>query len=220
MSFDPSEDFALIVDGLEAATLSVSGLADQSILNAHRNQVTNTEIEASNGKVRQGDTVWQWPVSETPTRPVLGSTITDGDGRVWVIIEINEQVLSSKFSAVCRERKVEEIADTLITIQVATYSKGDHGALEPTWANVYTSVRAKVQPIDQTLEVEHDADETADMYRIILAADLAIDTVSASYRVIDADDQVYSIISYEQAGQIDVLPVIVAQRTGSSSSGS
>jgi len=220
MSFDPSGDFAEIVDGLEAATLSVSGLADQSILNAHRNQVTNTEIEASNGKVRQGDTVWQWPISETPTRPVLGSTITDGDGRAWTILQIHKQVMSSKFSAVCRERKVEEIAATLITIQVATYAKGTHGALEPTWANVYTEVRAKVQPVDQTLEVEHDADETADMYRIILAAELAISTVTASYRVIDADYQVYSILSYEQAGRIDTLPVIVAQRTGSSSSGS
>ena len=218
MSFDPSGDFAEVVDGLEAVTLAVSGLADQSILNAHRNQITNAEIEASNGFARQGDTVWQWPVSETPTRPILGSTLTDGDSRTWTILTIFKQVLSSKWSAVCRELAIEETSDTLITIQVATYTKGTHGAPEPAWANVYTSVRAKIQAIDQTPEVEHDADETAEIYRIILAANLSISTVSAAYRVIDADGQIYHVIRYEQPSRIDALPVIVAERTGTSSS--
>ena len=223
MSFDPSGDFASIVDGLEAVTLSVSGLADQSILNAHRNQVSTAEVEASNGQTKQGDTIWQWPLSETPTQPVLGSTIVDGDGDTWTILIVNEQVLASKWQATCRDLAVEANLNTLVTIQSATYAKGEHGDAVPTWADAYTSVRARVQEIDQTTEVEHDADETAKRYRIILAADLSIDTVGADYRVIDADDEIYSIVSYEQPARIDVLPVLVVERTGtytSSSSGS
>ncbi len=220
MSFDPSGDFADVVDGLEAATLSVSGLGDQSILNAHRNQITNAEIEASNGKARQGDTIWQWPVSETPTRPVLGSTLTDGDGRVWTILAIHKQVLSSKWSAVCRELDIEDGSATLITIQKATYTKGTHGAAVATWANEYTNVRARIQLAAQTIEVEHDADETEDTYRIILESDLSVDPLRADYRVIDGDGDVYSVLSYEQAGRIDTLSVITAQKTISSSSSS
>jgi len=218
MTWDPSGDFADVMDGLEAVTLSVSGLDDQSILNAHRNQVSNVEIEASNGLARQGDTIWQWPLSETPTRPVLGSTITDGDGDAWTILEIHEQVLASKWSALCRELAIEETSDTLITIQSASYSKGVHGAAVPTWTNAFTNVRARIQPISQTVEVDHDADETAELYRIILAADLAISTLGADYRVIDADGQIYSVISYEAPSRIDTLAVITAQRTGTSSS--
>ncbi len=214
VDFDPSGDFAEIVDGLEAATLSVSGIADQDLLNCHRNQVTNMEVEASNGQVRKGDTIWQWPSAESPTRPVLGSTLTDGAGRVWTIQEVHYQVLSAKWSAVCRELGVEATDDTLITIQLATYAKGVHGALVPTWADAYADVRAQVQPITQTTEVEHDQDETKELYRIILATDLAFSTVGADYRVIDADSQIYSIVSYERPSRIDTFPVIVAERTG------
>ncbi len=221
MTWDPSTDFEDIVDGLEAVTLSVSGIADQAIANAHRNEVTNAEIEASNGQTRKGDTVWQWPVSESPTRPLLGSTLTDGDARVWTIREISEQVLSSKFSAVCRELAVEVNANTLITIQIATYVKGIHGAAEPTWATAFANVRARVQPISQTPQVEHDADEATLLYRITLEADLSIDVVRANYRVVDATNAVYLIVSYQGAEQIDMLPTIMAEKQiETSSSGS
>lgn len=220
MSFDPSGDFADVVDGLEAVTLSVSGIADQDILKAKRFQVTNTEVEASNGQVRQGDSVWQWPASETPTRAILGSTITDGDGRVWTIIQIHKQVLSSKWSVVCRELAIEETAATLITIQIATYVKDVHGAQVASWADLFTSVRAHVQPIEQTTEIEHDADETEELYRIILSEELAITTLTAQYRVIDADGAIYSVLKYERLSRIDTLPVIVAERTGTQSSSS
>jgi len=162
MSFDPTTDFEDIVDGLEAVTLSVSGLDDQAISNAHRNQVSSAEVEISNGQVRQDDTIWQWPASESPTRPLLGSTITDADGDVWTILSIHEQVMGTKWSAVCRKLDVEDTESTLITIQSAAYSKGTHGELEATWSDAYTEVRARVQPLDQTPEVEHDADETAE----------------------------------------------------------
>ncbi len=223
MTFDPSSDFGDIVDGLEAVTLSVSGIDDQAIVRAHRNQVTNQQVEASNGQTRQGDTIWQWAISETPTRPILGSTITDGDSEVWTILQIAEQVLASKWSATCRDLAVEANLDTLITIQQATYAKSDAGAAVPTWADVYTDVRARVQPVDQLPELDHDRDETERRYRVILASDLAISTVGADWRVVDADGDIYAIEKYERAERIDTLPaldVLFISESSSSSSGS
>lgn len=208
------------MDGLEAVTLSVSGIADQSILNAHRNQLMRAEAEAADGDVRQGDTIWQWPKSETPTRPPLGSTITDGDGNVGTILRLNEQVLGSKWEAITVNLAVEAKLDTLITIQVATYSKAAGGEAIATWTDLYTAVRAKVQPVTHTPEVEHDRDETRHEFRIILGADLAIDAVSRKYRVIDSALASYAITDYQQPGRIDELPVLLCERVGSISSSS
>ena len=71
--FDPSTDFQSVTDGLETVTLSIAGEDDQEITSAHRNQATGKQPEPAGGDVKQGDTVWQWPVSAS-TRPPLGST--------------------------------------------------------------------------------------------------------------------------------------------------
>lgn len=218
--FDPSGDFEDIVDGLEAVTLAVSGLSDQAIAKAHRNQVTNAEVEASNGLARMGDTIWIWSTAEVAIRATLGSTITDADSRIFTILGIDLRVLSNTWAATCRELAVEARADTLIDIQQATYSKGEHGSAVPSWADVYTDVRARIQPFEQVPEVEHDRDETERRYRIILETELVMDTIGSDWRVVDADGDLYIVERYEQAERIDTLPVIVALFTSTSSSGS
>lgn len=221
MSFDPSADFADVVDGLEAATLTYRGSGvTAALLHSHRNQIRERELEAAGGDAKLGDVIWQWPVSESSTWPELGSTLTDGDGDVWTILTLDKQVMRSKWSALCRNLAVEARLDTLITIQQATYTKGIGGALVATWADVYASVRARVQLITQRPEVEHDADETEETYRIILESDLSIDTIGADYRVIDSDGEVYAVTSYERSERIDTLPALEAVRTGTAGSSS
>jgi hypothetical protein len=173
LGFDPKGDFEKVIDGSENVTLEVSGTANRVVLNAHRNQISTEEVEASNGLAKLGDTIWQWPTSETPTQPALGSVIVDGDGNNWTILSIDKRVMNTVWSAICRNLAVEARLDTLVTIQTATYAKDADGVAVPTWSDAYTSVRAKVQPITQTPEVEHDADETEQTVRIILESDLA-----------------------------------------------
>jgi hypothetical protein len=49
-SFDPKGDFETVIDGSENVTLEVSGTANRVVLNAHRNQISTEEVEASNGE--------------------------------------------------------------------------------------------------------------------------------------------------------------------------
>jgi hypothetical protein len=107
----------------------------------------------------------------------------------------------------------------------ATYEKDAAGEAIATWAVAFADVRARIQPVDQTADVEQDADATIDRYRIILAQDLAVDTVGADYRVVDVDGTAYRVERYEQAARIDVLPALVVRYiavyvAGSSSSSS
>lgn len=215
---DFAADFADVVNGLETVTLAYRNGSSVTINHAHRRAVTWKEIEASGGDVRAGDTVWQWPQSESAAQPPLGSTLTDSAGDVWTILGINpSHQITAKWTAVCRQLAVEERLDTLVTIQVATYTKDDWGVAVPTWADAYTDVRARVQPVTQTPDVAHDADEVEQLVRIMLESDLVI-VPGADYRVIDSDLEIYQVVRYEQAERIDALPVLVCERTGTSSS--
>lgn len=215
-AFDPSTDFETVVDGLEAATLQVAGQADQPVDNAHRNQVREQEADASAGDVKLGDTIWQWPVAETPARPPLGSALVDGQGNRWTILRLDEQVLGSKWSATCRDLAVEARLDTLVTIQRAAYAKDAAGEAIPTWSDLHTGVRAKVQPTSQTPEVEADADVTDRQYEIILADDLAV-VPGGDTRIVDSQDRVYRIDDYRRPERIDVLPVVAVTRIDAAS---
>jgi len=218
VTFDPSGDFADIVDGLEEVTLTYRGGISITLSNGHRREVNWHEIEASGGDVRAGDTIWRWPESESPTQPKLGSYLTDSDGNVFVILELapSHQCLG-QYVARTRDLVHEAALDTLVTIQQASYAKDDDGVAVPTWADAYTSVRAKVQPVTYTPEVEHDADDVERTVRIILESALSI-VPGADYRVIDSDSNVYHVQRYEQPASIDVLPVLVCERTGTSGS--
>ena len=213
-----SGDFAKVVDGLEAVTLTYrdGSSTEVAVTHAHRREIGWREAERSGGDAKAGDTVWRWPASEAATLAPLGSTITDSDGTVHTILEVGEshQVLG-QYRARTRDLAHEARLDTLVTVQSATYAKDADGVAVPTWADAYTSVRAKVQPEQHAAEVEHGADEVERMVRIVLAADLAI-VPGADYRVVDSDGEVYTVVRYEQTERIDVLPVLVCERTGTS----
>lgn len=220
VAFDPSGDFAEIVDGLEEVTLTYrDGSSTQvTIAHAHRREISWREAEASGGDVRAGDTVWHWPQSESAMMPPLGSTISDDDGNVFTILDIapSHQCLG-KFVARTRDLVYEARLDTLVTIQSASYAKDSHGVAVPVWSDVYVDVRAKIQPQQYTPEIERDADEVEQVVRIVLADDPAI-MPGADYRVIGPDLGMYHVLRYEQPERIDVLPVLVCERIGTSSS--
>jgi len=209
LTFDPSEDFETVVDGLEDAILQVAGRDDQ-LIHAHRNQVTMKEAAVSNGLVRQGDTIWQWPTDESP-RPSLGSVIVDGDGDRWTILGIDEQVLGSKWSATCRNLAVEARLDTLVTIQIANYSKDEAGEAIPSWSDYATDVRARVQPVAQTPTVDDDQNTTELKYEIILEEDLPL-LPCVGVRIVHQGGNVFRVDDYQRPERIDALPVVLATR--------
>jgi len=208
MAFDPSNDFAAIVDGLEAVTLEVRGRDDQAITNAHRGQHDRREAEPSDGQVLAAATIWQWPSDESE-RPPLGSVIVDGDGQRYTIIELAEQVLGAKYSATCRRLSIEAGLDTTVTIEQAAWTKSTAGEAVATWATLLAGQRARVQPVAQTTEIEHDARETNQRYDVILEREppeSVLAKFTSGVRVRDAEGSTYRVERYVAAERIDRLP--------------
>jgi hypothetical protein len=221
VEFDPSGDFAAIMDGLEAVTLAVRGRADTTIQHAHRNQYQSDDPGQAAGEIRRGMTTWQWPASESPDRPPLGSVLVDSTGRRHTILDLSERVLSSKYSATCIDLAVEARLDNLVTIERATYTKNVRGEAVASWSVLAENVEARVQPLGEDLSVEDGRDTTAAGFEIILGRDItvsdgdghdAIDPIGADYRLVDAAGNTFRVLRYQRPGRIDALPKILAVR--------
>jgi len=212
--FAPSGDFEAIVDGLEPVTLRVAGEPSVSIPLAHRGHVSAAEAEASNGQLRQSDTVWQWPSDpSTPlVQPVLGSTILDGALQVWTILAVRLLVLSHVWEAVCRNLAVEAGLNNAVTILRATYTRDDSGEAIPAWSVFQSGLRARVQPVTSEAEVTLGADRVAAEVRIVIEESLPAAWIAGGVhlRAIDASGQHYTVTGYEQSERIDVLPALLA----------
>ncbi len=232
MTPDIRRDFEQYVDWLNPAVLVLRGSGTTYFIShAHRNQVPVTEHTPAGGDVRQGDTIWQFPLAETCDVIPLGSSIWmvpalsssgDSDHEIWTILSITKQIWSSKWEARCRNLAFEAGLNLTVTISRAAWTKNSDGELIPAWAVAYSNVAAKIQQQDQINEIEHDADAGRRTYRITLGTSLAFDP-TVDYRVRAPDGTCYRVSSYHDPDRIDQLPYLLAydedQPYGSSSSG-
>jgi len=214
LAFDPRDDFGTIVDGLEPITLRMTGESPVSVPLAHRNQISTEEVEASNGQLKQSDTVWQWPAdpAQPLVKPPLGSTIRDQHLTVWTILAIRLQVMSHKWEAVCRDLAIEAGLNNAITILQATYTRDNSGEAIATWTVLSSGLRARVQPVDSEAEVLHGADQVTAEARILVEEPLPAAWLAGGVhlRVVDASGNHYTVTGYEQSERIDVLPALLA----------
>jgi hypothetical protein len=212
--FDPSGDFETIVDGLEPITLRATGKPSVSVPLAHRGNVSAEEAEASNGQLKQSDTVWQWPSdpAEPLESPALGSTILDGALNVWTILAIRLQVLSHAWEAVTRNLAVEAGLNNAVTILRATYTRDASGEAIPTWSVLSSGLRARVQPVDSEADVLQGADQVTAEVRIVLEASAPAAWLAGGVhlRAVDASGNHYTVTGYEQSERVDVLPALLA----------
>lgn len=79
-----------IVDGTQAVTFAAvreSATTPYTVAYADAHDLTEREINASNGVFQVGDRRWGVDASEIPgVRPRRGDTITDTEGTVWTLI--------------------------------------------------------------------------------------------------------------------------------------
>jgi hypothetical protein len=143
--------------------------------------------------------------------PEIGSKIIEADDTEWTVLSVGHETLKTRWRCTCRNLIVANRLNTLVTIQYATETKGSGGALEPTWANIATDVRARIQPISATTLVEYDRRRVETAARITLQSPLNY-LPDRRYRVVDSDSRIYSVLGYEQEDRVDVLPVIIAER--------
>lgn len=180
-TFDPSNDFANIVDGLSAVT--VGGLNVPSTL---RRQIDIREVEKSGGKYLSNDSVFHFPLTEHATQPDLGTIIADNDGN-WRIVSVAKQTLNTRWRCVSRLLTIDPTS--IVTIQVASYAIGTTGAMEPTWSDV-GQVNGQVHYKSATVEHANDARHSVREAEVYFAD---AQTLTANNQIVVSDGTVLKL---------------------------
>lgn len=210
-TLDLSADFADIVDNLQAVTL-LRRESDESvaIASALRRAVTTDEAAESDGRYTSADVRWHLPVEELATRPGLGDAIVDSTGIRWTVLDVQEATLGSRWACTCRDVAIAFNLDSTITIEEATFTKGDEGASEPTWRIWRTGVRARIQP-DRAEPLTQN--ETRVMQRRFLVyCDATLD-LDHNYRLKGRDGKIYKVTAVYNAERIGEATTIEAEVT-------
>jgi hypothetical protein len=206
LSFDPSGDFANVVDGLEPVTLLRPGSSSTaSVDGAMRAAVCTAEARASDGKVTAGDVVWHLPAAELDAPPGPGDVIVDAAGGRWTVLAVRLATAGSRWRCACRNLAVAGGLDQYVDIEQATYAKGEHGAEQTAWRPWRTGVAARIQPVRAVARDEHQRQVTTAEFVVYLAGPLAIDH---THRIKSPDGTIYRIIATRRAGQIAALTEI------------
>lgn len=206
-------DFATYVDFLETATLTLRGSGAVHVLTAaHHNQVRAESHLVQNGLAKQGDAVWHFPVSQSAAVIPLGSTLRDAAGDLWTILGAHLQVAGSKWEVLTRNLNVENQLDTVALVQRSTPTKSAAGELLDAWTTT-AAHRAAFHHDQDELEVDRHADDARRTFTVVLETALAF-APTAQYRIVDAEGNVYRILSYTQPDDISALPFLRVELTG------
>lgn len=208
--FDPSTDFEDVTDGLEAVTLNRRGSSDNvSVSAALRRALSTTEIAASDGLLRSGDTRWHLPVAEVAVAspPRMGDWIVPTDGTRFQIMELRLDTMSRRWRCVARDVRVSYGLDDTIQIQEAVYDKGGAGAQEASFRVYRDGIRARIQEVDAEVAVVGDAKRTERTYGISVESDLDL---LLNHRIQDRKGKLYRIIAVTGRAAIGEPMVIEA----------
>jgi hypothetical protein len=209
LTWNPASDLAQF-DGLELVTLRQPGAATTTpIAGALRRQATTAEAAPSGGAATATDTVWHLPAEAVAEPPRLGATLTDAAGRSWTVLTAALETLGARWRCGARRLAIDEVPETLVTLERAVWQKSADGAPTVTWATVATDVRARVQPIRGEVVVEHARRQVRASHRIYLAAPRARE---AMLRV-QATVGVLYVVGDEGAARIDGHQVLLATTT-------
>lgn len=208
--FDPSTDFARVIDDLTQITLIRAGTSTETVINSALSQTIRTrEAEHSGGRYLSSDVVWHLPAAQLSEAPRPGDALVEGGGRRWTILDAQQATLRSRWRCVCRDLAIPDGLDEFIDIEKALYQKTPAGSQQPVWYTWRAAVRARIQPADLKAGAEPDRDVTAARFTVFLAEDLALDH---TYRLKGPDGAIYRITSCRKAGRIDALMEVDAVR--------
>jgi len=203
MTFDPSDDFAGVVDALQSVTVRRPGCSDSTaVTHALCRAIRTREAEQSDGRYTASDVAWHLPASELADPPRPGDVIVDGNAQRWTVLDVQQTTLQNRWRCVSRNLAVVHGLDEYVDVERATYAKGDGGADVPTWHTWKTGLRAKIQPARLQVKDEHQRRVAAAGFKIFLAEDVAVDH---THRIKGPDGAIYRVAGYRKADRIDAL---------------
>ena len=197
------------VDSIESVSFFQPASEIRTLITAAlKRQVTTREAEASNGVSTRSDVHWHLPTSELPDTPQLGATITDSENTIWTVLAVSPTNLDANWRCQSRNLALTENLQQRITIQHANWTQDAAGTPIPIWANKYVDIPARIQPVEQQIEVTNHRRTARLTHKIYLAGQLFVDD---NDRILH-EGTVYNLLGYQQPDRIDRLFVIDAEQ--------
>src|SRR5436190_842400 len=119
LAWNPSDDFLEAADGLEEVTFATASGATTAVSGALRLRITEQEAVASGGRYARRDVRWHLPAAQVASPPLVGATITDGQGQTWTIFEVDHDTRSSRWRCWCRLLRLSTTLSDRVHIQQA-----------------------------------------------------------------------------------------------------
>ncbi len=199
--FDPSDDFAVVIDGLTAVTVLRPDTAARTAV-AHALRQAQARMPGQALPPREAaNVVWHLPAAELPDAPRPGDLILDAATR-WTILDVRRATLGDRWRCACRDLALEHGLDAYVDVEKVTFVKGSGGADEPSWQVWKTGLRAKIQPQAATVGQKQERQLTAARFTVFLADDLPLDH---THRIKAADGTIYTVLARRKAERIDAL---------------
>ena len=212
MTFDPSQDWSGLFDGLQPVTLLRPGTS-VAVLVPHAlcRPIKKGEAESAAAWNTHSDVAWHLPAAEIAQTPRSGDVLVESDGRRWTVLSVRAVALATRWRCVARDLAAAHGLDETVRIERADYTKGENGAEEVVWRLWKAGVRARIQPAGQETRDGHERAVTTATFRILVADDLDIDHAC---RVRGPDGRIYRIQGYSKAQRIDALGEITVTAEG------
>jgi len=209
-TFQPRR-LASFCDGLEPVEVAdaindLSGWCEH----AKRFGISSREVSASAGRYLTSDVVWRLDPLDWPTKPSVGSTITDSESTVYTVLSVAELPYSGLTPWGCTSRALEVVAGidglTLVTIQVANRTKDASGGSKVTWETEHSSVRAKITVTNSAINNLNRSPSTIQTAEIVLQSGT---TINQDRLIVGSDGTVWQPTQIIPA-RLDSLTFVLA----------
>ena len=200
-----TDDFAAIVDGVQAITLKRrDSAATVAVPNAWRFSARTLEAEPAGGHVARADVVWEFTWDAESEPPRLGDALIDAAGECFTILAIDRFDTTGRVRCETRNLRIVYQLNDRVDVQRAVIEDSGGGPEIVGWTTVRAAVPARIQPEELTVDNSTTPATATATYRIILGEQLELD---ANLRFVDPLGNVYQLMANTQAERIDGLPV-------------
>ena len=202
-----------IFDGTQ--TVSITYREDDetvAVPKALLRKISTSEAANSNGQYLSSDVICNVRGSSIVTAPKVGDTLTDASDVAWTILAVHRATLGTRWRLILRDRSISSTTvtlDSLINIEVASYTKSDGGSQTATWSTLQEDVAAHIQDNGANAVVENGKREVEAQFSIFCEDQYV---VGENHRIVDSEGTVYRVTGYRNRDSITDLYEILAEK--------